>query len=97
MTVRGYVRSHRIEPHQAARRVLGLGTGILGGAIAGAIVGRVWGLFSAGKEMPDPTAPDLHLRKALIAGAVQGLVFGLVKTALARTTAKSYRRFTQSG
>lgn len=77
-------------------RVLSLGTGILGGALAGAIVSRLWSLFSDRNEMPDPTALDLHLREALVAGAVQGVVFGVVKTALARGTAKSYYRLTGS-
>lgn len=77
-------------------RLLSLGTGILGGAVAGAIVSRIWGLFSDRNEVLDPTALDLHLREALVAGAVQGVVFGVVKTALARTTAKSYRRLTGS-
>lgn len=85
-----------IRREGVAHRLLSLGTGILGGAIAGAIVSRVWSLFSGRSEVTDPTALDLHLREALLAGAVQGVVFGLVKTVLARTTAKSYRRLTGS-
>ncbi|MGH3823080.1 MAG: DUF4235 domain-containing protein [Pseudonocardiaceae bacterium] len=77
-------------------RVLSLGTGILGGALASALVSRLWSQFSDRNELPDPTALDLHLREALIAGAVQGVVFGVVKTALARGTSKSYRRLTGS-
>lgn len=77
-------------------KTLSLGTGILGGAVAGALVNRVWGQFSDRNEMPDPTALDLRFRKALVAGAVQGLIFGVVKTALARTTARGYRRLTGS-
>lgn len=85
-----------IGRENATYRLLSLGTGILGGALAGAIVSRVWSVFSDRNELPDPTALNVHLREVLIAGAVQGVVFGVVKTALARTTARTYRRVTGS-
>jgi Protein of unknown function (DUF4235) len=85
-----------IRREAVMHRLLSLGTGILGGAVAGAIVSRVWGLFSDRDEVLDPTAGDLHFREALAAGAVQGLVFGVVKAALARGTAKTYHRLVGS-
>lgn len=77
-------------------RLLSLSIGILGGAIAGAIVSRTWGVFSDRDDLPESTALDVHLREVLIAGAVQGVVFGVVKAALGRVTAKTYRHVTGS-
>lgn len=77
-------------------RALSFGIGILGGALAGAIVSRIWRVFSDGNELPEPTALDLRVREVLLAGMVQGAVFGLVKAALGRVTARGYRRLTGS-
>lgn len=77
-------------------RLLSLGTGILGGALAGGIISRIWGVFSDRGELPEPTALNVHLREVLVAGAVQGVVFGVVKAALGRVTARTYRRITGS-
>ena len=85
-----------IHREEIAYRVLSLGTGILGGTLAGAIVNRIWRMFSGRAELPEPTALDLHFREVLIASAVQGVVFGVVKATLGRVTAKGYRRLTGS-
>lgn len=71
-----------------------LASGIVGGALAGAVFTRVWRAVSPDAEAPEPTALDRDIREVLVAGALQGVVFGLVKAALGRITAKSYRRFT---
>lgn len=74
--------------------VVSLASGILGGALAGAVFTRVWRAVSAEEEAPEPTALDRDIREVLLAGALQGVVFGLVKAALGRITARGYRRFT---
>jgi hypothetical protein len=43
-------------------------------------------------EAPEPTALDRNIREVLVAGALQGVVFGVVKAALSRLTARGYRR-----
>lgn len=73
---------------------LSLASGILGGAVAGAVFTRAWRAVSDEDETPQPTALDRDIREVLIAGALQGVVFGLVKAALGRLTARGYRRFT---
>ncbi len=75
-------------------QALSLASGVLGGALAGAVVTRVWRAVSGEDEAPEPTALDHNIRQVLVAGALQGVVFGLVKAALSRMTAKGYRRFT---
>jgi hypothetical protein len=76
-------------------RLLSLASGVLGGAIAGAVVTRIWRIFFGTDELPNPTALDRRSREVLIAGAIQGAVFGVVKAALSRITAKGYRRLVE--
>ncbi|MGH3785893.1 MAG: DUF4235 domain-containing protein [Pseudonocardiaceae bacterium] len=73
--------------------LLSLASGLLGGALAGALFTRIWQMVSD-DEAPEPTALDHDIRDVLVAGALQGAVFGLVKAALSRITAQGYRRFT---
>jgi Protein of unknown function (DUF4235) len=78
----------------AAFKLMSLVSGILGGALAGAIFNRVWRAVSDADEVPQPTALDRNVREVLIVAALQGAVFGLVKAAFSRTTASAYRRLT---
>ncbi|HZA16630.1 MAG TPA: DUF4235 domain-containing protein [Pseudonocardiaceae bacterium] len=71
---------------------LSLASGILGGALAGAIVTRIWRAVAGEDEAPEPTALDRNIREVLVAGALQGVVFGVAKAALSRLTARGYRR-----
>ncbi|MGH2619675.1 MAG: DUF4235 domain-containing protein [Anaerolineales bacterium] len=74
--------------------LVSLVSGVLGGALAAAIFNRIWQAVSDENEAPEPTALDHSIREVLLAGALQGAVFGLVKAALGRITARGYRRFT---
>lgn len=69
-------------------------SGILGGLLAGAVFTRIWRTVSDEDEAPEPTALDHDIREVLAAAALHGAVFGLVKAALGRATAKGYRRLT---
>ncbi|MDQ4012044.1 MAG: DUF4235 domain-containing protein [Actinomycetota bacterium] len=71
---------------------LSLASGIAGGALAGAVVTRIWRAVAGEDEAPEPTALDRNIREVLVAGALQGVVFGLTKAALSRLTARGYRR-----
>lgn len=71
-------------------------SGILSGALAGIIVTRIWRAVSDEDEAPQPTAMDHSIREVLLAGALQGAVFGLVKAAMGRAVAKGYRQFAGS-
>ena len=75
-------------------KLLGFATGLLGGAIAGAVFSRLWRVVSDEDEVPQPTELDRDVREVLIVGALQGAVFGLVKAALSRMTSQGYRRLT---
>jgi len=82
--------------NKVAYETLSLASGVLSGALAGAVFTRVWRAVSDADEAPEPTALDRNIREVLMAGALQGAVFGLVKAAMGRMAAKGYRRFTRN-
>jgi Protein of unknown function (DUF4235) len=68
---------------------------VVGGLIAGAIFTQLWKRLGDG-DRPPPEPKDLdRSAKAMLAGAaLQGLVFGLVRAAVARATAHGYKAVT---
>ena len=62
--------------------------------MAGALFNRVWRAIADEDKAPEPTALDHRTRKVLVAAALHGAVFGLVKAATDRMMAKGYRRVT---
>lgn len=79
---------------KAVYKPLSLLSGVLGGVLAGALFSRIWRAVAHEDEAPEPTALDHRTREVLIAAALHGAVFGLVKAATDRMTAKGYRRIT---
>jgi len=80
--------------NKVAYQSVSLASGIVAGALAGAAFTWLWRVVSDEDEAPEPTALDRNMREVLVAGALQGAVFGLVKSIIGRVTAKSYRRVT---
>jgi hypothetical protein len=74
--------------------LVSLVSGVVGGALAGAVFTRLWRLVSGADEVPEPTELDRSIRDVLVVGMLQGAVFGLVKAALSRVTAQGYRQLT---
>lgn len=74
--------------------LLSLVSGVVGGALAGAVFTRLWRFLSGADEVPEPTELDRKIRDVLVVGMLQGAVFGLVKAALSRATAQGYRQLT---
>jgi hypothetical protein len=89
------VRNSMSSRSKLTYELVSLASGILGGALAGAAFTRIWRAVSDEDEAPEPTALDRKIGEVLVAGVLQGAVFGLVKTALGRITAQGYRRFTR--
>ncbi|MFC0111420.1 DUF4235 domain-containing protein [Kibdelosporangium aridum] len=75
-------------------RPLGLIFGVLGGIAASAVFARVWKMVTGDDEAPSATDEDRGWTEVLAAAAVQGAVFGLVKTAVDRGGAVGYRKVT---
>lgn len=73
---------------------LSLVSGVLGGALAGALFNRVWRAVADEDEAPEPTSLEHRTREVLVAAALHGAVFGVVKAATDRMAAKGYRRVT---
>ncbi|QKW17981.1 DUF4235 domain-containing protein [Kitasatospora sp. NA04385] len=72
----------------------GMAVGALGGVVAGAVFKRVWQRVAHEDDPPDATDEDRGWRQVLIAAALQGAVFALVKAALDRSGATAWRRVT---
>lgn len=75
-------------------RPLGMLFGALGGFLATAIFGQVWKLVGGDKEAPSATMRTRTWREVLMAAALQGAIFGLVKAAIDRGGAKGFQKLT---
>ncbi|MGW4364391.1 DUF4235 domain-containing protein [Nocardia takedensis] len=73
---------------------LGMAVGVLGGVAANAVFTRVWRGVSGEDQAPTATARDHGWREVLVAAALQGAIFGLVKAAIDRAGATGYQRIT---
>jgi hypothetical protein len=82
------------QPRKVSFQVVTLLSGVLGGALAGVVFNRIWRAVSGAEQAPEPAALDHSMREVLVAGALQGAVFGLVKAAVGRLSARGYQRFT---
>ncbi len=81
------------QPRKVTFELVTLASGVLSGAVAGAVFNRIWCAVSGTEQAPEPGALDRNIREVLIAGALQGAVFGLVKAVVGRLTARGYQRF----
>lgn len=75
-------------------RLLGMLLGVLGGALGGVVFTRIWKWTTGQDEAPKATAGDHGWREVLIAAAVEGAIFGVVKAAVDRAGAAAYREAT---
>jgi hypothetical protein len=73
---------------------IGLAGGALAGLIAGAAFKQLWRLASGSREAPHATDPTKGWTEILLAAAVQGAVFGLVKAAVDRGGAHAVKSLT---
>jgi hypothetical protein len=70
---------------------------VAGGVLAGKIFTEVWQRVSpSDEEPPEPKDLTRSTREALIAAAMQGLIFGLVRAAVDRASAKGYQAITHT-
>jgi hypothetical protein len=73
---------------------LGLGFGIIGGLLASAVFRQVWKQVSGDDEAPLATDRDSKWTNVLLAAALEGAVFGLVKAAVDRSGAQVWASVT---
>jgi hypothetical protein len=67
---------------------------VVGGVAAGAIFKRTWKLVAHEDEAPKATDAQRGWREVLLAAALQGAIFALVKAAVDRAGAEGTRKLT---
>lgn len=78
-------------------RALSMLTSILGArALANAALARVWAVAGDTDEPPKTQSPDYRWKQVLIAAAIQGVIYGVIKAAIERVGAQGYQKLTGS-
>lgn len=77
-------------------RPIGLVSGMVGGIIAGQIFRQVWKHAAPGDrdEAPNPLTTDYALKEILVAAAIQGAIYAVIKTLIDRGGARLFERWT---
>lgn len=77
-------------------RPVGLAGSLIGGLIAGQIFKQVWKRATPGPrgDAPEPLESEYPMREILIAAAVQGAIFAVVKASIDRAGARVFERWT---
>ena len=73
---------------------LSLLVSVLGGLVAGAVFKQIWKLAAHEDDAPQATDADRGWREILIAAALQGAIFAVIKAALDRTAAEGTKKLT---
>ncbi|HEX8347733.1 MAG TPA: DUF4235 domain-containing protein [Actinoplanes sp.] len=77
-----------------AYKPVGILLGIAAGSIAGAVFKKVWQVASGDDDTPNATDEDRGWTEILIAAALQGAIFAVVKAAVDRGGAAGVRKVT---
>jgi uncharacterized protein DUF4235 len=72
---------------------IGLVLGLAAGAIGRLVFSKIWGMIEDA-EPPEPTTERATWPKVLLAAAIQGLIFRIVKVAVERAGATGWRNLT---
>lgn len=79
---------------RALYKPLGALISVVGGLVASALFSRFWTLVSREESVPEATDRRRGWSEVLVAAALEGAVFGLVKATLDRSGAIGFRRAT---
>ena len=82
--------------NKIAYKPVGLLLGIAAGSIAGFAFKEVWKVVSGDDDAPNATDEDRGWGEILVAAAIQGLIFSVVKAAVDRGGATSVKKLTGS-
>ncbi|EOM75632.1 DUF4235 domain-containing protein [Rhodococcus rhodnii] len=81
---------------KALYKPLSLGTSVVGGIVAGAVFNQVWKRVSTNSDTPDPKDLQRSIGEVLLAAALQGVVFAVVRAAVDRAGARGYKAVTHT-
>jgi hypothetical protein len=71
-----------------------LAASVLGGVLAGAIFNKIWKLAAGEDEAPQPTDAERSWTEVVLAAALQGALFGVVRALVERGAAAGMRKLT---
>ncbi|MEU9160488.1 DUF4235 domain-containing protein [Streptomyces sp. NPDC048424] len=83
-----------MKASKIAYKPVGLALGVLSGVIAGAAFKQAWKLIEGEGDAPDATDEDRSWKQIVLAAAIQGAVFAVVKASVDRSGAVVIRRVT---
>ncbi len=81
---------------RVAYKPVGLALGAASGMLAGMAFKQAWKVIEGEGDAPDATDEDRSWKEILIAAALQGAIFAVVKAAVDRSGALATRRVTGS-
>ncbi|MFF3256708.1 DUF4235 domain-containing protein [Actinacidiphila glaucinigra] len=73
---------------------VGLALGAVSGMLAGVAFKQAWKMIGHEEDAPDATDEDRTWQEILVAAALQGAIFAIVKAAVDRAGATATRRLT---
>jgi hypothetical protein len=82
-----------MKPEELLFIPIGIGAGIVGGAIGKVAFDRVWALIDE-EEPPEPEHREISLGKLAVAGALQGAIFRVTRELTEHGARRSFQRWT---
>ncbi|ATZ22209.1 DUF4235 domain-containing protein [Streptomyces lavendulae] len=83
-----------MKASKLAYKPVGLALGAVSGMIAGAAFKQVWKIVEGENDAPSATDENRSWKQVLVAAAIQGAIFAVVKAAVDRSGAVVTRRVT---
>lgn len=80
--------------NKLAYKPVGVVAGVISGAVAGLLFKQIWRMATHQDDAPNATDEDRGWTEILVAAALQGAIFAVVKAAVDRGGATGVRRLT---
>ena len=77
-----------------AYRPIGLVTGVLAGAVSGAVFKQIRKRVSDAEDAPQALESEYPMREVVLAAALQGAIFAATKAAIERAGARGFTKLT---
>ena len=81
---------------KVADKTLGLAVSVVAGTVASAVFEKVWHLSTGENEAPQATDVDRGWPEILLAAALHGAIFAVVKAAMDRRATESVRKLART-